>query len=243
MHRHITSITFTAHQSHSRHINHIHGTSITFTAQSFSSIHTFSSIHYHVLLVVLVLLVFVFVFVLLVLGLVVLRIVCHHPEAHAQVTNLPLNVPVSPSIVFPDVVVRGIHHDLDDALVQNADFGTALQCILGIAFLVVTHADLQVHAHHARVLFGEVLAMLAVQVQLVLQALVVARKALKHFVFVVHAALLNHCSAAHGALVAVGSAVRHVSDHACKVELVAAVQAHEVASGVGDVKADRTAIV
>ena len=62
------------------------------------------------------------------------------------------------------------------------------------------------------------------------------------FVLVVHFVMLIHCPPAHRAAVAILSAVCHVLHHACEMELVPAVQAHEVACGVGDFKADRAAI-
>ena len=49
---------------------------------------------------------------------------------------------------------------------------------------------------------------------------------------------MNHRTATHGALIAVVTAVGHVAHDACEMELVSAVQAHEVAGGVGCIKAD-----
>ena len=148
--------------------------------------------------------------------------------------------------VSADVIVCSGNDDCGDALVQNADFGPAFQCIPDLTFFAVTCADLQVHAHHAHVLFGEILAMLTVDVQLVLQALVAAGEALNQVVFIFHVVdvvFWNHHASAHGALVAVLSPVRHVSHNACEMVLVAAIQAYEVTSGVGGIKADGATVL
>ena len=118
---------------------------------------------------------------------VVLHIVRHHAEAHAQVPDLALHVHAHAGmVVLADVVVCCVLNDLGDALVQNADFGSAFQCIPGLAFFAMARTDLQVHGHNAHVLFGQVCTMLSVQIQFCQHAPVVTCEEGNHLFRFIH---------------------------------------------------------
>ena len=213
--------------------------------KSIQSIQSIQSIHFHGVFVGIV------VFVVIGgLGFVILRIVCHHAKAHAQVQNLSLQVHGC-AVVLTNVIVGTACNDCRDALVQIACVGPAIQRVTGGLLLIVTQSDLKVHVHRTRVFHCDLCAILSRALQLILQALVSFNglaNELFHFItsisiFIRDVVVLNHVIAAHGALVAIVSAVGQVAHDAREMELVPAVQAHEVAGGVGCIKADRAAVV